>query len=292
MPPYRNKKTKSISKTALRWSPAIAIVVLLIALAVRQSELLDRKVIFFPTKEMVHTPSDMGLYYHDVWLTAEDGTKLHGWFVPGRGDHTLLWFHGNAGNISYRVDNLLLFNKRLDLNTLIIDYRGYGRSEGSPSERGMYMDAEAAVEYLRSAYKVQDDKLIFFGRSLGCAVAVEMATRHQAKGVILESPFTSIEAIAKIARPKPFAFLPLHHVVMWLLSSRFDSLSKMQSLQTPLMILHGSNDDVIGIDMAHELFDAANDPKRFYTIEGAGHNDTYLTGGENYFDALREFIEE
>ena len=268
------------------------VIVLAAALVARQTEVLDRKVIFFPYKEMIYTPSDMGLYYHDVWLTSQDGTKLHGWYVPGTSGYTLLWFHGNAGNISYRVDNLLLFNKRLGLSTLIIDYRGYGRSEGAPSERGMYMDAEAALEYLRSsAYNVQDDKLIFFGRSLGCAVAVEMATRHQPRAVILESPFTSLEAIAKIARPKPFAFLPLHHVVMWLLKSRFDSLSKMGNIQSPLLILHGSDDEVIAIDMARELFDAASEPKRFYTIEGAGHNDTYLTGGEGYFEALREFID-
>ena len=282
---------KRIRKAARLLLMALAIV-LVAALAVRQTELLDRRVLFFPTKEMVHTPSDMGLYYHDVWLTAQDGAKLHGWFVPGTSGYTLIWFHGNAGNISYRVDNLLLFNKRLGVSALIIDYRGYGRSEGTPSERGMYMDAEAALEYLRSsAYNVQDDKLIFFGRSLGCAVAVEMATRHKPRAVILESPFTSIEAIAKIARPKPFAFLPLHHVVMWLLKSRFDSLAKMDGIQSPVLILHGSDDDIIGIDMAQELFDAAREPKRFYEIQGAGHNDTYLTGGEGYFDTLREFID-
>ena len=260
-------------------------------LAARQSEMFDRQFIFFPTKEMAYKPSDMGLYYHDVWLTAEDGTRLHGWFVPGEGEVTLLWFHGNAGNISHRVDNLLLFNRRLGVSTLIFDYRGYGRSEGKPSEKGMYMDAEAAIEYLRSNYNVKDDRLIFFGRSLGCAVAVEMATRHQTKGVILESPFTSIEAIARLARPKPLSFLPLHYTVLWLLQSRFDSLSKMGSIRTPLMILHGSEDDIISIDMSHELFDAASEPKQFYTIEGAGHNDTYLTGGEGYFEALREFID-
>ena len=262
------------------------------AIVLRQTEVVDRKVIFFPSREMIHTPSDMGLYYHDVWLTAQDGTKLHGWFVPGTSDYTMIWFHGNAGNISYRVDNLLLFNRRLGISTLIIDYRGYGRSEGMPSERGMYLDAEAALEYLRSsAYNVQDDKLIFFGRSLGCAIAVEMATRYKPRAVILESPFTSIEAIAKIARPKPLSFLPLHHTVMWLLKSRFNSLAKMDDIQSPLLILHGSDDDIIGIDMARELFAAAAEPKRFYEIQGAGHNDTYLTGGEGYFDALREFID-
>lgn len=260
-------------------------------LAARESYLFDRKVIFFPTKQMVHTPSDMGLYYHDVWLTAEDGTKLHGWFVPGQGDYTMLWFHGNAGNISHRVDNLLLFNRRLGVSTLIFDYRGYGRSEGKPSERGMYMDAEAALEYLSASYNIDNDKLILFGRSLGCAVAVEMATRHKARAVILESPFTSIEAIARSVRPGPLSFLPIHYMALWVLQSRFDSLSKMDSIHTPTLMLHGSMDSVISIEMAQELFAAANEPKRFYTIEGAGHNDTYLTGGEGYFEALREFIE-
>ena len=274
----------------------IPVVAIASAIVLRQAEVFDRKVIFFPDSEITRTPSHVGLHFQDVHFTASDGTRLHGWFIPGQGvgrsEDTLLWFHGNAGNIGHRSDFLALFNRHIDANIFIFDYRGYGRSEGSPSERGMYMDGEAAIEYLRSRGDVDMDRLILFGRSLGCAVAVEMATRHQSKSVILESPFTSIEAIAKIARPAPFAFLPLHKVVMWLLQSRFDSLSKMQGVQNRLLILHGSNDDIIAIDMARELFEAAGEPKVFYEIAGAGHNDTYLMGGEDYFAVLREFIEE
>ena len=284
-------RISGIGKVVLRLSPALAAVALVLLVAVRQFEVLDRKVIFFPESEITRTPSHVGLYFQDVSFAASDGTRLHGWFVPGRGDDTLLWFHGNAGNIGHRSDFLMLFNRHIDANIFIFDYRGYGRSEGKPSERGMYSDAEAALEYLRSRGDVDMDRLILFGRSLGCAVAVEMATRHPYKAVILESPFTSLEAIAKIARPKPFAFLPLHKVVMWLLQSRFDSLSKIHGVQGPLLILHGANDDIIAIDMARELFEAAVDPKVFYEIAGAGHNDTYLIGGEDYFAVLREFIE-
>ena len=263
------------------------IIIVVSSIAVRQSKVLDRQLIFFPSSEITQTPADVGLHFEDVSFTTSDGTRLHGWFVPGAGDHTLLWFHGNAGNIGNRVDNMLLFNRRLGVNIFIFDYRGYGRSEGSPSERGMYIDADAALEYLRSRGDIDLNNLILFGRSLGCAVAVEMATRYPAKALILESPFTSVDAMARRIRPLLMWFVPPR----WIVGSRFDSLAKIGGIQSPVMILHGSRDDIVPIDMAQDMFDAANEPKRFYAIQGASHNDTYLVGGERYFAALKEFIE-
>lgn len=149
-------------------------VVLLIAMAAvywaREAGLLDRQFIFFPERELAQTPADLGLAYEDVFFHASDGVRLHGWFVPGEVDTTLVWFHGNAGNIGHRLDNLSLFHHRLKVNVFIFDYRGYGKSEGTISEQGSYMDADAAVEYVRSR---RDGRLILFGRSLGAAVAVE-----------------------------------------------------------------------------------------------------------------------
>ena len=266
------------------------VVVAILAVAgfsVRHTKLLDRQFIFFPDQELVGTPGDRGLGYEEVFFSASDGVKLHGWFVPGEKKATLLWFHGNAGNISHRLENLELLYSRLGVSVFIFDYRGYGRSEGRASEKGTYLDAEAAIEYLRSRQgpdKEQD--IVLFGRSLGCAVAVEMATRHQVRGVILESPFTSIRAMGQRAYP----YLPVG-ILSRLVEARYDSLSKIGEVHSPLMIVHGDRDETVPIGLGRELFEAANEPKRFYTIEGAEHNDTYWVGGDAYFDALKRFVE-
>ena len=261
---------------------------LIAGFSVRQTNLLDRQFIFFPEREMAGAPGAVGLEYEDVFFSTSDGVKLHGWFVPGESDTTLMWLHGNAGNISDRIDNLLMVHRRLGVNVFIFDYRGYGRSEGTASEKGTYLDAEAALEYLRSRSDVDlDNGLVLFGRSLGCAVAVELAIRHNFHGIILESPFTSVRAMVKRVYP----YLPVG-LLMTLVQTRYDSLSKMKDVHSPVMVLHGDRDDTVPLDIGRKLFDAANDPKRFYVIQGASHNDTYLVGGEAYFEALKDFIEE
>lgn len=253
--------------------------------------MLDSQLIFFPDRDVSQTPAEVGLRYEDAWFTAADGARLHGWFVPAAGGEsadTLVWFHGNAGNIGDRTDNLLLLSRRLSVNIFIFDYRGYGNSDGKPSERGLYADGEAALAYLRSRGDIDMTRLTLFGRSLGCAVAVEIATRHPVKAVILESPFTSIDAMARRMRGGLTSLIP----TSWVIRSKFDSLSKIGNIHSPIMLLHGDMDDIVPIEMAHELFAAANAPKRFYPIHGAGHNDTVLIGGDAYFNALKEFISE
>lgn len=252
--------------------------------------MLDSQFIFFPDRDVSQTPADVGLHYEDARFTAADGVQLHGWFVPAAGESadTLVWFHGNAGNIGDRIDNLLLITRRLSVNVFIFDYRGYGNSDGKPSELGLYADGEAALAYLRARGDVDMNRLTLFGRSLGCAVAVELATRHPVKAVILESPFTSIDAMAHRMRGGLTALIP----TSWVVRSKFDSLSKIGNIHSPLMLLHGDRDDIVPIEMAHELFAAADAPKRFYPIKGAGHNDTVSIGGDAYFAALKEFISE
>ena len=259
------------------------------ALAARERIMLDSQLIFFPDRDVTRAPADVGLHYEDAWFTTTDGARLHGWFVPAAGGEsadTLVWFHGNAGNIGDRADNLLLLSRRLSMNIFIFDYRGYGNSNGKPSERGLYADGEAALAYLRARGDVDMTRLTLFGRSLGCAVAVDLATRHPVKAVILESPFTSIEAMARRMRGALTSLIP----TSWLVRSKFDSLSKIGNIHSPILLLHGDKDDIVPIEMAHELFAAANAPKRFYPIKGAGHNDTVLIGGDAYFNALKEFI--
>lgn len=257
-------------------------------LALRRGRLLDRHFIYFPESSLVETPADAGLEYEDVVFSAADGVELHGWFVPGEGQGTLLWLHGNAGNISHRVGNLALMRRHLGMSIFIFDYRGYGRSEGTPSEAGIYRDAEAALVYLRSQRGVDPERdVVLFGRSIGAAVAVETAARRRVRAVILESPLTSIRDVAHRAYP----YLP-SGVLVRLFEARYDALSRIREVHAPLMVLHGDRDGTIPMEAGRALFEAANEPKRFYTIEGADHNDTYLVGGRPYFEALRRFVNE
>lgn len=291
-----NRIRRAPRKARLACAGAALAILLIIAvataaLAARERIMLDNQFIFFPDRDVTRAPDDVGLHYEDAWFTATDGARLHGWFIPAPGDEsadTLVWFHGNAGNIADRIDNLLLLTRRLSVNVFIFDYRGYGNSDGKPSERGLYADGEASLAYLRERGDVDMNRLTLFGRSLGCAVAVELATRHPVKTVILESPFTSIDAMARRMRGRLTSLIP----TSWLVRSKFDSLSKIGNIHSPILLLHGDKDDIVPIEMAHELFAAANAPKRFYPIAGAGHNDTVSIGGDAYFDALKEFISE
>ena len=225
-------------------------VILATGLLARQMSFIDQQMIYFPDEELIATPADVGLEYEGVNLTASDGTKLHGWLVPGEGNITLLWFHGNAGNISHRVDNILLLNRALGVNIMILDYRGYGRSEGSPSEKGLYLDAEAGFEFLVSERGVDPEtELVFFGRSLGAAVAVEMAIRHRARALILESGFTSVKNMAHRA----FPFLP-SGALLTMVEARYDTISKIGNVEYPVMVLHGDRDEIVPFKLGEELF--------------------------------------
>lgn len=256
-------------------------------IAAREFHLFDRWLVFFPTGEITNTPEDIGMPSEEVFFPAADGTELHGWFIPGGSEDTIVWFHGNAGNISNRVHNILLMNRHVGANLFIFDYRGYGLSEGKPSEKGMYSDGEGALEYLTSRDDIDSDRLVLFGRSLGGGVVVELGARHRVKAVIIESSFTSVDEMSRYMRPST-AFFALSRL---LVRSRFDSLSKMGSIHSPVMVVHGDRDVTVPVEMGKALYDAANEPKRFYEIKGATHNDAYIVGGENYFKALREFIE-
>ena len=271
---------------------ARTVVVVLLVVAVggavaRQARLLDRHFIFFPDRDLGATPAEVGLDYEDVRIGVGTGEKLHGWFVPGDRRTTLLWLHGNAGNIGGRLDNLRMLHDALGLSVLIFDYRGYGQSGGVPSEAAMYEDAEAALEFLRSDKGLDPgESIVLFGRSLGGAVAVETAARHHVRGIVLESAFTSVRDMARRTHPN----LP-SSLVMRMIESRFDALSRIPDVHSPVLILHGDQDDLVPADHARRLFDAAAGPKSLYLIEGASHNDTYLVGGAPYFDALRAFID-
>jgi len=244
----------------------------------------EDKLIFYPSAEIIHTPGQVGLEFQDLFFTTADGVRLNGWFIPHRDARiTLVWFHGNAGNIGHRVENIKLLHDKVKVNIFIFDYRGYGRSEGSVSEAGTYQDGAAALQFVRKQPGVEAENLIIFGRSLGAAVAAEMASRFDSRGLILESPFISIREMAKSV----FPLLPIGP----LLQTRYDNLEKIVKIKVPLLVLHGDRDEVIPYEHGKRVFAAAPGPKDFYTINGAGHNDTYIVGGDAYFQRLRSFIE-
>ena len=252
---------------------------------------IEKGLIFHPDKDNDSiTPDAYGIEYDDVTFRTEDGLNLHGWFVPGKKSspdedlHTLLWFHGNAGNINHRLGNLKMLHERVPVNVFIIDYRQYGRSEGKISEKGTYIDAGAALAHLHSRKEINQEKIIFFGRSLGSAVAVELALKEKCRALILETPFTSILEMGK----KLYPFLP----VSLLLKTKYDSLSKIRNIKVPILIMHGDKDDLVPFEHGKRLYDMANEPKEFYTIPGAGHNDTHIVGGDEYFDVIRNFVKK
>ncbi|MFQ6671904.1 MAG: alpha/beta hydrolase [Candidatus Tectimicrobiota bacterium] len=249
---------------------------------------LEKSLIYYPDKILEATPAEYDLAYEDVFFPAPDGMELHGWWIPakggGAGRPVILWMHGNAGNISHRLHNARLLHDRLDVTLFLFDYREYGLSQGEVSEEGTYTDAEGAQAYVRGRPEVDAERLIYFGRSIGAAVAVELATRRAPAGLILESPMTSIPAMARAI----FPWLPVRS----LLSTQYDSLAKIGTIHLPLLVLHGTADEIVPFAQGQELFEAANEPKRFYAIDGARHNDTYFVGGEAYFRVWATFLED
>ena len=224
-----------------------------------------------------------GVPLEEVWFQSGDGTKLFGWYVESAATSAVvLWCHGNAGNIITRLENLRELY-RIGLSVFIFDYRGYGRSQGSPSEEGLYQDALGAHDYLTRTKMIPPDRIVIFGRSLGAAVAGELAVQKPAEGLILESSFPSIAAVAKFH----YGGLPLH----WLLGAEFTLIDRLPNLSLPKLVIHGEQDDIIPLELGRQVFEAAKPPKFFYAIPGADHNNTYQVGGAAYFQRLAEFIQ-
>jgi fermentation-respiration switch protein FrsA (DUF1100 family) len=236
-----------------------------------------------PSRTIFATPKAIGLGYERVRFLTGDGIRLDGWFVPARKARgVVLFFHGNAGNISHRLDSLRIFNG-LGLSTLIFDYRGYGRSEGAPSEEGTYRDAKAAWRYLTDARKVARERIVFFGRSLGGAVAAHLANQQSPRALILESVFTSVPDIAA----QHYRIFP----VRWLSRFGYETRKFIRTVRCPVLIVHSRDDEIIPVRHGRELLDAANLPKRFLGLRG-GHNDGFLVSGRSYIDGLDAFLTE
>ncbi len=240
--------------------------------------------VFFPDKSIEQTPTDLGLGYEDIWFESGDGVRLHGWLVPASSHrHLLLFCHGNAGNISHRLDNIRLLEQR-GISVFIFDYRGYGLSNGNVSEQGFYLDAEAAHQVAKKWTEAHQAKLVIFGRSLGGIAATHLGATQACDGLILESTFTNMGAMARAHYPLPFAER--------LLANRLNAVGEIAQVRVPVLFFHGDDDRIVPIRLGRELYDAAPNPKEFVTLTGAGHNDTYVVGGKGYFDKFRAFCEK
>ena len=273
------------SSGSLRTVRIAVLALLLVLFASEYSNMIDRYFIFHPDKDLSGDPADVGLAFDDVRFAAVDGIMLHGWFVPGDESATLVLMHGNAGNISGRLRRLAELHEAIGMNVFIFDYRGYGLSEGRASEKGTYLDAEAALDYVVSRGDVDPSRIVLFGHSLGTAIAVETAVRREVHAVLLEAPFTSVGAMAAHGYP----FVP---GIGRILRTKFNSLSKIGDIGAPLMVVHGEMDATIPVRMGRELYDAAAEPKRFLAIPGADHDDADVVGGKTYYDAIAAFLED
>ncbi len=243
--------------------------------------LLQGYLVYFPKRGLEGTPGDRRLAYEDVTLVTTDGVSLHGWFIP-RGDNNavLLYFHGNAGNISHRLLRIGLFHQ-MGLQVFVIDYRGYGRSGGRPSEEGTYRDAEAAWRYLTETRGFAPERIVVFGRSLGAAVAADLAARVRPGALVLDSAFTSLPELGQELYP----FLP----VKWLARLRYPTLERLKEVRCPVLIIHSREDEIVPLRHAQRLYEAARAPKQFLTVDG-GHNSAYFLSDRRYAEELGFFL--
>ncbi len=260
----------------------IAAVLVLVIGFVMTPHRLERLFVYYPFRQLEGDPGSVGLAFQDIHLVTEDGIKLHGWFVPCEGaQSTLLIFHGNGGNISHRLPWIEMLHP-LGVHVFIIDYRGFGRSEGTPFEEGLYRDARAAYNWWVRERQPRGEKLILVGESLGGAVAVHLGAQVPAAGLILQSTFTSARDMAKTMFPLGL-LLPLTGL-------RFDSQKEIAKIACPKLLIHGTRDEIVPFRLGKTLYEIAPPPKSFYLVPEAGHNDLLWVAGSEYSRQLKSFL--
>lgn len=245
----------------------------------------ERRGLFFPALDLYASPAAAGMAFEDVYFDSA-GNRLHGWYMPASGDQVVLWAHGNAGNIADRLDQAVQMKRALGVSSFMFDYRGYGKSEGRPSEQGLYQDTEAAFKWLTETRGVDPGRIILYGHSLGSAPVIDLALNMGARAaaLVLESPFTSA---ADVARRMYFG-LPVGFVM----SVRLDNLGRIGGVRMPILIIHGDRDTVIPFDMGEKLFKAAPEPKAFLPVPNGDHSDCYYVGGADYWNGWRRLLQD
>lgn len=239
--------------------------------------------VFFPAKELAITPGQLNLEYEDIYINIENNDTIHGWFFPvtdSNSNKVVLFCHGNAGNISNRLPTAQ-FVVDLKVPILMFDYRGYGNSNGKPSEKNVGIDARAYYNWLISEKKYEPEHIIIFGRSLGGAIAVDLASKVKCGGLIIESSFTSALEMGK----RIFPFFPIN----LLLKYRFDSLSKISTINCPVLITHSPQDNTIPFYMGQALYEKAKEPKQFVELSG-NHNERNYFNEAKYINAFKKLL--
>lgn len=278
-------KSKTENTAMLRFALVTLLAVLVVVLLVRWFE---RQLVFFPSKYPIgfnRIKTAERLSFSEVWFSSAAGVKLHGWLVPHPAPKAiLLMCHGNAGNVSDRYEWLEMLHQRVPAILFIFDYRGFGRSAGEPTEEGCYHDAEAALQWL--AQQENNLPIVVHGHSLGSAVAIDLAQRgpDQIAGLILESAFTNATDMARLM----FGPIPVH----WLTTMKWASAEKIAAITIPKLFIHGEHDSIIPLRLGQKLFAAAAPPKEFVVLPDADHNDTFVAGGELYYQKIRAFVEQ
>lgn len=263
------------------WPYILSIVVIIIVLFFVFYNKIENFYVFYPQKSIDITPDDLHLNYRDVYFYTKDQEKLNGWFFPAYKDApVILYCHGNACNISHILEYVILLMEK-NLRVFVFDYRGYGKSTGTPSEKGIYMDAQAAYDYLVNEEKVAPDKIVLAGHSIGAAAAIDMAVKNDVRSIIIESAFTSTKDMSNIMFPMS--------LISFLLPAHYNNLDKIKEISIPKLFIHGENDEIVPFEMGKRLFNGSKEPKQFYAIKDSGHNDTYVLGGDRYFKTLADF---
>ena len=243
---------------------------------------MESRGIFFPLRNVEATPSFLHIPFEDVYIKTEDNIKINGWFIPKEGaKDTILFCHGNAGNIGNRLEKII-FLQEADVNIFIIDYRGYGKSQGRPTEEGLYLDAAAAYNYLVNTREIKAENIILYGESIGTAVIINLASREKIAGLIAEGAFSTGRDMGKQIYP----FLPA-----FIFSNKFDSLSKIKDVNEPKLFIHSRDDEIVPFGLVKKLFDAAGEPKQLKEIKGS-HNSCFLDCREATLACIKSFIEQ
>jgi len=242
---------------------------------------MQTRFVYVPSRELEADPVNIGLQFENVDFIASDGVKLHGWYIPAEVERAVMLFcHGNAGNISHRLESIKLFNQ-LGLSVFIFDYRGYGQSEGEPSETGTHLDALAAWNWLVDVKAVDPGRIVIFGRSLGGAVAARLAGETNPKALMIESAFTSIGDMGAQIYP----YMP----VKLLLRYHYRTIDYISRAGCPVLVLHSPDDELVSYKQGRRLFEAANEPREFFEISG-GHNGGFLDEPDNYKSGFDSFL--
>jgi len=243
--------------------------------------LMQPTFLYAPVSEVSHTPAELGLDFESVVFRSCDGLKLAGWYIPAENSKlTVLFCHGNGGNMMHRLDSINLFYN-LGLNCFIFDYRGYGQSQGKVSEQGTYLDAAAAYKWLTEEKKILPNNIITFGRSLGGSIAAQLASKVEVGSLVIESCFTSYVDMGR----KLYPYMP----VRWFARFSYNTIDYLRTVHCPVMIIHSRDDEIVPFEFGRQLYGAANEPSKFIEIAGS-HNDGYLVSGRIYKKAWTEWI--